>query len=137
MAATEDQVMPNQETGDFNEYPVKADEIMFKAAAAGEDAATGYARALVAGDAFLGHIHAKRDATGLADGDLRVKCHGPNRYRQPVTISGVAITNLSEAVYMSDDNTYTLVVGANSRVGRVVRFIGTDTALVEFQPLGA
>lgn len=112
--------------GPINEFGVKATEVIFEGSAVGSTG--GYARALVAGDVFLGFaLHA---ITGnAADGGERVRVRGKARIQLPVT--SVAVTDIGAAVFASDDGTFTLTATSNSFVGTVHRFVSTGIAIVD------
>jgi len=118
-------------TGDFNSIGIIANDIVFEGAMVGENA-SGYGRPLVAGDLFVGHSLVQVDNTsGLAGAkEIRLRT---GRYRGKATISGVLITDVGKEVFASDDDTYTLSSYGNSRVGVVIRYVTTNTAIVEFQ----
>lgn len=119
--------------GDIEEYPVIADDIIYEGAAVGEDT-NGYSRPLEAGDVFQGFAEKKADNAGGAAGavNVRVKSRG----RIYAAIAAIAITaNDRPAVYMSDDNVFTLTVGSNSLIGYVSRWVATGYAIVEFDAL--
>jgi len=133
MAALTNDIVLTEETGDFNDYPVAADTKIYRGAAVGDNG-SGYARPLEAGDRFLGHAVAQVDNTGGAAGDLKVRTYGPNVYRLKHALSGAAITDVGAVVALSDDNTITKTLTSNSIAGRITRYVGTDTVIVEFTP---
>lgn len=118
-------------TGDFNSIGIIADDQVFEGAMVGENA-SGYGRPLVAGDLFLGHSLLNVDnSDGLAGAkEIRLRT---GRYRGKVSISGILITDVGKEVYASDDATYTLSSAGNTRVGVVIRYNTSSTAIVEFQ----
>lgn len=118
-------------TGDFNAIGIIADDIVFEGAMVGENA-SGYGRPLVAGDLFVGHSLEQVINTGGLAGVQNIRLR-TGRYRGKVMISGVLITDVGKEVYASDDDTYTLSSYGNSRVGVVIRYDTTNTAIVEFQ----
>jgi len=113
--------------GELSEVPAAAVEI-FEGACLGDNGA-GYARGLVAGDAFRGHAMEYINNSAGSAGAVSVECFR-GRYRLKLAISGVAITDVGRAVYASADNTYTLVAGGNSRIGTVVRYSESGYAIV-------
>lgn len=117
-----------QAIGESSVFPVAAAVRPYQGSMLGNLA--GYARPLVAGDVFLGHSQEERNNTGAA-GVLDVEAL-TGRYAGQVTITGVAITDVDKDVFASDDATYTLTRGANSLVGKVKRYVTTNTAVVEF-----
>jgi hypothetical protein len=120
--------------GEESEYPASA-AVIYDGSPLGDNG-SGYARGIVAGDPFIGHSMEFVDNSGGSAGDLNVTriC---GRYRLEVTISGVAITDVGKDVYCSANDAYTLTSGSNSRVGVVVRYVTTNTAIVEFQTTGS
>jgi len=118
------------ETPGYNSLPVRASSTIYEGSMVGDDAA-GRARALVAGDSFRGHAVAQVDNSAGAAGALDVKVLS-GKYLLQVTLTSVAITDVGKAVYASDDATLTLTQSTNSRVGRVYRYVTTNTCVVEF-----
>lgn len=116
--------------GDELGYPVIASDIIYEGAAVGENG-SGYARPLVAGDAFLGFALDKVDNSSGAAGDVNIQVRSKGYIVLP--ISSVAITaNDRPIVYASDDNTFTLTAGSNSPIGVVAQWESTGYAIVEF-----
>lgn len=118
------------ELGDENDLPVIASDIIYEGAAVGDNA-SGYARPLVAGDPFRGFALAKADNSAGSAGDINVKVR--RRGDVQLTISGVAITDVGKDVFASDDNAFTLTQSTNTRIGKVKRYVTTNTAIVEFE----
>lgn len=115
--------------GDEALIPMVADDVIYEGAAVGTSA--GYARPLVAGDAFEGFAIAPADNTGGAAGEksARVRARG----RVVLSVSGVSgAGDLGAKVYASDDDTFTTTEGANSLVGVVVEWVSGSLAVVEF-----
>lgn len=133
MAATGNALL-ELEIGDRNECPVAAGQQLFRGALAFADAA-GRATSVL-GAKFLGHVAAEADNRTGGAGAINVLLHG-GRYRAQVTVPSVALTSIGAEVFASDDNTLALTSngGANTRVGRVVRYVTTNTAIVEFAPV--
>ena len=115
--------------GEQSEYSQAAVAI-YEGAILGDNA-SGYARGLVAGDAFIGHSLEYYDNSAGSAGDHKIK-RARGRYRLEVTLTGVAITDVGKPVYASDDATLTLTQGT-SLVGVVDRYVTTNTAIVEFE----
>lgn len=120
----------NKCLGPLSSIPIIADDIVFGGAMVGDNA-SGYGRPLVAGDPFRGHSVEKVDNTGGSAGALNIELLA-GKYRLQVTITSVAITDVDNEVYASDDATYTQTRGANTLVGKITRYVTTDTAEVEF-----
>jgi hypothetical protein len=120
--------------GDFHNYPVIAADIIYQGAAVGDNG-SGYARPLQAGDPFRGFADYKADnAAGTAGAiDVRTRTKG----RIELNISGLAITDVGKDVYASDDDTFTLTQGSNTRIGYVVAWVSTGVGIVEFEATSA
>jgi len=119
------------ETGDFNDLPVVATDIIYEGAAVGENG-SGYFRPLVAGDNFAGFAVAKADNSAGAAGAINVKVQQVGRIELEVT--GVtAVTDEGSTVYASDDNTFTLSSTSNSAIGKIIRWISSTKCIVAFE----
>jgi hypothetical protein len=109
-----------------NDLPVIAADIIYEGAAVGDNG-SGYARPLVAADPFMGFAYRKADNSAGAAGDKNVTVYERGFVVLPVaTVAGVG--DQGETVYASDDNTFTLVAGGNTAIGKVDRYIGTPSA---------
>lgn len=128
--------------GMYSSIGIIANDIVYQGAMVGENGA-GYGRPLVAGDKFRGHAVEKVDntASGLtgaagAAGDLQIQLQS-GRYKMEVALA-VAITDIGQPVYASDDATLTLVgansTSGNSYVGVVDRYVSATKCVVEFRP---
>jgi hypothetical protein len=115
--------------------PVDDNVVIYKNAFVGRNRATGYARALVAGDEFLGVAYAKADNTiaGHAAGGIDVRLHQSIDIVH--TLTGVAQADIGKDVYASDDGTLTLTPTGNSRIGRIVAVDAANVARVRCQPV--
>ena len=118
------------EGGDRNELPVVASDIVHEGAAVGDNG-SGYARPLQAGDPFRGFAEAKADNSSGSAGDRRVRVRRHGVVQLP--ISGLAITDVGKDVYASDDDTFTLTQGSNTRIGHVMRWVSSGVGMVAFQ----
>lgn len=114
---------------ELNDYPVIATDIIYEGSAVGDNA-SGYARPLVAGDPFRGFADERADNSTGSAGDINVRVRVKGRVELP--ISGLAITDVGKPVYASDDNAFTLTAGANTRIGKVVRYVSSGVGIVEF-----
>lgn len=118
------------ELGDHNEIPSIAADITFQGAAVGDNG-SGYGRPLVAGDPFRGFALEICDNSSGSAGDKRIKLLEEGKVQLP--ISGLAITDVGKDVYASDDDTFTLTKGTNSRIGHVHRFVSSGIGIVKFR----
>lgn len=122
------------------DQPVDASAHIFQGSAVGLQAATGYARQLVAGDDFLGFAEVEADNTGNgslfsgfipgsgAAGAITVNLRTRGQIVLNVLTNGTmngTVTDRDKLVYASDGNTYTDTVGSNTIIGRVIDFLGT------------
>lgn len=117
------------EIGDINELPVIAADIIYEGAAVGDNG-SGYARPLVAGDPFRGFAERKVDNSAGAAGDLRVRLRRFGLIQLPIT--SLAITDVGKDVFASDDDTFTLTQGSNTRIGYVERCVSTGVGIIAF-----
>lgn len=120
-------------TADIESYPVRASSIIYKGSAVGEDGA-GNARALVAGDKFLGFAEEAADNSAGAAGAIRVTV----RRRGAVSLSVAAAAladNDGVAVYASDDGTFTKTATGNSFIGYVRRYEASGVAVVQYNAI--
>lgn len=117
------------EIGDINELPVIAADIIYEGAAVGDNG-SGYARPLAAGDPFRGFAERKVDNSTGAAGDLRVRLRRFGLIQLP--IASLAITDVGKDVFASDDDTFTLTQGSNTRIGYVERWVSTGIGIIAF-----
>lgn len=93
-----------------------------------------YVGPLAAGELFVGHATAKADNSSGSNGAINVELLGAEGpYELEVTLTSVAVTDVGKDVYATDDATLTLT-RSGTRVGRVVRYVGTNTCVVLFEP---
>ena len=118
------------ELGEINELPVLASTKIYEGAAVG--LSSGYARGLVAGDEFQGFATEQADNSAVAtNGAINVKVRECGKIQ--ATIASVAVTNVGDSVYMSADGTFTLESSGNSLIGKVHRYVTTNTCIVKFK----
>lgn len=115
--------------GVFHEFPVIASDVIYGGAAVGDNG-SGYARPLEAGDPFRGFAEQKADnATGSA-GDIDVRTKTRGMIKLPIT--SLAIDDVGKDVYASDDDTFTLTQGSNTRIGHVHAWVETGYGIIAF-----
>lgn len=117
--------------GDIEDYPIIADDIIYRHAAVGENA-SGYSRPLVAGDPFQGFAIEKCDNAGGAAGAKNAKVRTKGTVKIDVAGASAITANDRPAVYASDDDTFTLTSTSNSLIGYVRRWISGTTCMVDF-----
>lgn len=106
-----------------NHIPVAASAVIYQGSAVGNSA--GYGRPLNAGDRFLGFAlhNGANNASGSAGAiDVEVVTKGVLRGVSITGITTAVLAALNNVVYMSDDGTFTSVIGSNSRIGKITRF---------------
>ena len=135
MALTADADIKFYSSNELIDLPVEANTVIYKGALVGINATTGYARPLVAGDAFAGLAYRKADNSGGSAGARNVRLF--QGIDIVATISGVSQTDVGAVVYASDDATLTLTAAGNSRIGRIVAIEGTDLVRVRLQPVAS
>lgn len=89
------------------------------------------ARALVAGDTFLGVCRSDADNTGGAAGAIDVDVVQRGQI-VGATVTGAAATSLNAVVYASDDGTLTLTASTNTKIGFVCRVNANLTCDIQF-----
>jgi len=96
-------------------------------------ASSGYARALTAGDVFLGISYEEKDNSAGSAGDLSVRA-----WRRGVfllTGSGFTQGTVGSVIYASDDATVTTTAGSNSKIGRCVGYYSATQIWVDIDPV--
>lgn len=116
------------EVGDSNNVPIKASTEIWMGSAVGMT--SGYARMLAAGDVFVGFADEHQNNTSATDGAKTINVR--TRGLIQLTISSIAVTDIGSDVYASDGNTFTLTAGGNSFIGKVHRYVTTNTCIVAF-----
>ena len=116
------------ELGEYNTFGVLASQTIYEGSAVG--LSSGYARALEAGDPFVGFARRKKVESTAVNGAVNVDviCKG----LMQVTLTGVAVTDVGNAVYMSDDGTFTQTKGSNSFIGNIYRYVAANTCVISF-----
>lgn len=118
------------ETGTVDEIPVIATEIIYEFAAVGIVLASGHARPLVAGDVFGGFAEQQVDNSDGAAAAKRVRTIKNGAIRLSVT--GAVITDRTQPVYASDDDTFVFTPTGNTFIGFVRRFVSAGEVIVGF-----
>ncbi|MDZ7804297.1 hypothetical protein [Thiohalophilus sp.] len=104
-----------------------ASDIIYEGAAVGDNG-NGYARPLQAGDPFRGFAEQRADNASGSAGDINVRTREIGKVE--LSISGLAITDVGKDVYASDDNTFILTQGSNTRIGYVHRWVASGVGVV-------
>ena len=94
--------------------------------------AAGYARELVAGDAFAGIAYEEKDNSAGADGALLVRVWTIADIEH--AISGLVQGDVGRPVFASADDTLTLTGAGNSYVGIVQDYVSSALGIVRIDP---
>jgi hypothetical protein len=135
MALSADRELEFFASQELVDIPVDDNLKIYKGAFVGRNRATGYARALVAGDELLGIAYRQVDNTvsGHSAGGVSVRLHQALDIVH--TLTGVTQADIGKDVYASADDTLALTPLGNSRVGRIVAVDGTNLARVRCEPV--
>ena len=79
---------------------------------------------------FLGIALEHKDNSSGSAGDLKIKYAAVGIME--IAVTGASITTICDAVYISDNATYTLTSTSNTRVGNVLQHVTGTTCLVYF-----
>lgn len=135
MALAKDTPLPIVE-GFYNDYPVAVSTKIYEGAVVSMVAGTGHAKGYAGTDTvFLGIADRQADNSAGAAAAITVRVR-KDKHRREVTLASVAITDVGAAVYASDDATFTKTSTSNLLVGKISRYVGTNTCEIEFLPLG-
>ena len=121
-----------ESTFDHSDLPVIASDIIYAGSAVGDNG-SGYMRPLASGDPFRGFATAKVDNSSGSAGDKNVNVRTLGVVKLAVT-GASAVTNVSAAVFATDDDTFTLTAGGTF-FGRVWRGVTSTTCMVKFEIL--
>jgi len=116
---------------DLRTFRVKGTTTVYRGAIVGLTSA-GYARGLVAGDAFAGVAFEQIDNLAGDDGDKSVRVYTLGDFEHAV--SGAAQTDVGRPVFASADDTLTLTGTANSYVGVVQDLVSSGVVIVRIDP---
>jgi hypothetical protein len=128
-----------QEEGPISELGLLASAEVFVGSMVGES--SGYARALVSGDQFLGlsfeHHPSTVNFESSASSGLAA-CHFKTKGKVQLTVTGVtSAADIGKRVFASADNTFTLSSndGTYTPIGEVWRYVSTGVAIVKYSTL--
>ncbi len=130
--ATADAVIHMVQTQDTADLPIAANETIYKGAWVGKNPA-GYAKAFEAGDELVG-LAASYATGGSTAGTYYVTHYIRGRFQ--FTLTSVALTDVGKPAFATADNTLALTGHPDAYVGRIVRYITTDTCLIELKRPG-
>jgi hypothetical protein len=116
-----------------NAIPVIASDIIYEGSAVGLVDATGHGRPLAAGDRFGGFAKEKADNSAGAAAAIKAGVYQQGFVELPVT--GAVITDLSQPVYATDDDTFVFNPVGAVFIGFVHRFVSAGVVIVSFDAL--
>lgn len=117
--------------GDHADLPIDAAVKIYLGSIVGLKRADGYARAFALGDRFSGHAVLGYDNLLGAAGAANIKTKR-GRYFLQAALSGVAITDAVHRAPVFAQDSGTLSLRSGQLVGRVVRYVSSGIAIVEF-----
>ncbi len=112
---------------ELRRYAVAAGAHVYKGGFAGLNA-SGYARALTAGDRCVGLAYEEADNTAGTDAAKHVRVFTQGDFAH--TLAGAAVTDIGRPVYASADDTLTFTAAGNSLVGWIVDRTAANTVIV-------
>jgi len=116
----------------INNLPIIASDIIYEGAAVGDNG-SGYARPFVVSDPFWGFAAAQCDNSGSAVAgfkNVRVIQKGAIR----LTVAGASgVGDIGEAVYATDDATFTMTASGATQIGKILRWVTSTTCIVYFE----
>jgi hypothetical protein len=121
--------------GTHFKFPVAADAVIWEGALIVANAA-GFALPLAAdtnNGRLIGFAKESVDATGLDDGDVGVDVTRDTVYEE-VALSGAAQADAGDAIYATDDNTYTKTSTTATLLGKIVRLMAAGRVVIKLQP---
>lgn len=135
MPLSTDVVVPVFASKEMLDLPVDDNATILKGEFVGRNRTTGYFRALVNGDDYVGLAYAAVDNTGAGHAAGAVNVRVWQDVDATFTLSGATLADVGRTVYGSNSSTPTLNAGVGSRVGRIVAVEGTDVVRVRLSPL--
>lgn len=130
MALSADVVRKFRNLAPTRQLPAKASAVLYRGAALGDS--SGAARALNAGDAFMGFNVGAQTTGGSADGSVLVEsCMSGEVYLSVTNVASIDDHGIT--VYASADGTFTTASTGNSAVGKIVQYDTGTNCWVKFE----
>lgn len=109
--------------GTFARRPLAASETPYRGGLMGYPAASAFARILQAGDRLAGICTMTVPEAGAAAGDVAVEIiEGVFKIYVPAITGATGASDIDDAVYASDGNTYTKTSSSNTRLGTITDY---------------
>lgn len=131
MALTANRELDHYIDQELRSLQVRGGAHVYKGSFIGLDA-NGYARPLVAGDAFAGIAYEEMDNSGGADGAVSVRVYTLGDFG--VTLSGATVAHVGRPVFASDDATATFTAAGNSYLGVVEDVPASGEIILRIDP---
>jgi predicted RecA/RadA family phage recombinase len=110
----------------LREFPVVASAVIYRGAALSVRS-SGYVGPLAAGEQFAGFAYESVTGTGT-NGEKKVQAYVQGDFEVP--LASAAVTDLGDALYASDDGTFTKTSASNTYVGVIVGYVSSTTVIV-------
>lgn len=130
MTTRSNDIARNFELGTINEIPMIAADIIYEGSAIGLVVGTGHARPLTLVDIFAGFAESQCDnlVGGAAAKNVRMRKSGLVQ----LPVSGAVITDVSQPVYATDDDTFVFLPTGGVFIGFVHRYVSSGVVIVAF-----
>ncbi len=129
MALTANREVDRYVDQELRTLPVKSGAHVYKGSFVGLSG--GYARPLVAGDAFAGLAYEEMDNSGGSDGEKMVRVFTQGDFEH--VLSSADRANNKSAVFASDDETLTTTAAGNSFVGHQLEVPSSNRIVLRIQ----
>lgn len=121
------------ESGNRNEFPVIAADIIYEGAAVGIVDASGHAQPLANPNRFGGFAVFKADNAAGAAAAISVKVVESGKIQ--LAVANAVITDVGQPVYATDDDTFVFSPVSAVFVGIVHRFVSAGVVIVDFDAM--
>jgi hypothetical protein len=115
------------------DIPLAANTVVYRGSAVGDNA-SGYARAFVVADPFLGFAISRGDnnpSGGSSAGDVSVRI-SEQGIAVLTVVGATGPSDRGEAVYATDENTFTLTSTSATQIGKVRKHISGTSCEVHY-----
>ncbi len=131
MALTSSSEVDHYVDQELRSFQVVAGNHVYKGSLVGL-AASGYARALIAGDPFVGIAYEEMDNSAGSSGDLSVRVYTLGDFG--MTLTGATVADIGRPVFASADDTLTFSGSGNCYVGLVQNVVSTNEIILRLDP---
>lgn len=131
MALTANRNVDHYVDQELRSFAVAASAHIYKGALVGLTTG-GYARALSAGDPFVGVAYEEADNNEGTDGAIRVRVYTTGDFAH--ALSGATVAHIGRPVFASADDTLTFTADGNSYVGQVENVPASNEIILRIDP---